>query len=108
VSGTDGGSTVCGRILANWVAFAARRRPRTEPPIWHSHISPFALRRDALKVLGNHFAGVIIDIGAGTGHGEAYLDEARQFIIQPLPNGRDARTAYFTLKAKRLFNMLGL
>jgi SAM-dependent methyltransferase len=91
-----------GQILAAWVAFWRHiEGPELEPPIWHSHYLSHRVSSDFLKTLGNRLRGVIIDIGAGTGHGETYLDTGKTtYFPTDLPTGRDANDVTISRKGK--------
>ncbi|MEN8130291.1 MAG: methyltransferase domain-containing protein [Pseudomonadota bacterium] len=93
---------VLGRMLASWVAFWRRLEgPELEPPIWHSHYLSHRVSRDVLKAFGNRLRGVVIDIGAGTGHGETYLDKgSTTYYPTDLPSGRDPSDRRISLTGK--------
>jgi SAM-dependent methyltransferase len=81
-----------GRLLSQWVAFWRRiEGPELEPPIWHSHFLSHHVTKSNLTELGHELNGLVIDIGAGTGHGARYLDpESTEYFPTDLPDGRDA------------------
>lgn len=93
---------MAGRVLAAWVAFWRRvEGPELEPPIWHSHYLSYRVSRNALMTLGHRLRGVVIDIGAGTGHGETYLDtDKTTYFPTDLPTGRDANDVTISRKGK--------
>ena len=93
---------VLGRMLACWIAFwRSLEGSELEPRIWHSHYLSHRVSRDVLKRLGNRLKGRVIDIGAGTGHGEVYLGkDVTTYYPTDLPSGRDVNDRHISRKGK--------
>jgi SAM-dependent methyltransferase len=88
--------------LAVWMALWRRvEGPEQEPPVWHCHYLPHRVSRDALTSLGSRLRGSIVDVGAGAGYGERFLDE-RSTVYFPtdLPSGRDAQDAAISCRGR--------
>jgi SAM-dependent methyltransferase len=74
------------------VASVARRLEgaELEPRLWHSHyLAARAFARD-IPSLVRDCHGLVLDIGAGTGHAARYLDARKtRYLPTDLPTGRD-------------------
>jgi SAM-dependent methyltransferase len=81
-----------GSLLIRWINFWRRvEGPELEPPIWHSHFLTHFVSKHPLNQMGNQLKGLVIDIGAGTGHGARYLNSNdTEYFPTDLPTGRDA------------------
>lgn len=81
-----------GKLLIRWIEFWRRiEGPELEPPIWHSHFLTYFVSKHPLTKMGNQLRGLVIDIGAGTGHGARYLNtNVSEYFPTDLPTGRDA------------------
>jgi SAM-dependent methyltransferase len=78
------------KVLAAWSKFWLRvEGPELEPPSWHSHYLSARTSAAVTRQLGAALEGVIIDIGAGTGHGARYLAPDRTtYFPTDVPGGR--------------------
>lgn len=77
--------------------------PELEPRFWHSHYLSHRATHHVLARLGHHLNGVVIDIGAGTGTGAAYLDHGyTDYFPTDLSSGRDPNDRHISLKSVRV------
>ena len=78
--------------MSQWVDFWRRLEgPELEPSIWHSHYLSYHVSMKPLSEMGRFLRCLVIDIGAGTGHGARYLDPSHtEYFPTDLPTGRDA------------------
>ena len=93
---------VFGVGLEKWINFWRRvEGPELEPLLWHSHfLSSFVAARPLLAY-GVRLQGMIIDVGAGTGHGAKYLNPAiSTYFPTDLKTGRDAQDANISRVAR--------
>lgn len=73
--------------------------PELEPRIWHSHFLSHYMTKAHLRRFGKKLQGIVIDVGAGTGHGEEYLDKNQStYYPTDLPTGRNALDSHITKK----------
>ena len=80
-----------GRMLSHWQGFWRKLEgPELEPRFWHSHYLSYQASLPHLREFGSKISGLVIDLGAGTGHGARYLNDSRsEYYPTDLPTGRD-------------------
>jgi SAM-dependent methyltransferase len=79
-------------MIERWGSFWRRvEGPELEPPLWHSHFLSDYVSRSHLQKFGGMIRGLVIDLGAGSGHGAAFLDRTlATYFPTDIEGGRDA------------------
>lgn len=79
-------------MIERWVSIWRRLEgPELEPPIWHSHFLSDFVSRAHLREYGATLRGLVIDVGAGSGHGATFIDRTQtQYFPTDIEGGRDA------------------
>jgi SAM-dependent methyltransferase len=71
--------------------------PELEPFLWHSHYLTAHHSKKALSTFGRKLEGIILDVGAGTGHGARFLDPNKtKYIPTDIRGGNSPEDTFVT------------